>query len=66
MLVKLFASRDLRVTVVTRTQNRKTMIYDNDDGDDDYEYYDNSITIGDTHDVMTRHSCGAYLYIIMY
>lgn len=22
------------------------MIYDNDDGDDDYEYYDNGITIG--------------------
>ena len=44
--MQLFASRDLRVTVVTRTQNRKTMIYDNDDGDDDYEYYDNGITIG--------------------
>lgn len=55
------------------TQNLKTMIYDNDDGDDDYEYHHNSsiciptIVMGDTHhDVMTLHSYDAYLYSSMH
>lgn len=57
-----FAIYEWPLWLVTRTVNRKTIIYDIDDGDDDYEY--TTLPWGDTCDTAAFKRC-VPIYIII-